>query len=219
MKKALVIVDVQHDFCPKGALPVKDGDKIVPIINSLISKFNITVTTQDWHPKDHVSFSDQPKYQDGSWPAHCIKETIGAQIHIGLQLKPENIFVHKGQDKEVEEYSGFEGFVYNYLKELKLHDKEAKYRKYGPSDRLAVVLDQREVDEVYICGLATDYCVKATALSSIKEGFNTFVVLDACRGVFEDTTEAAIKEMERAGVQIVESGNLNVQPEPEFYCI
>ncbi len=201
--KALIIVDVQNDFCPDGALAVKHGDTIIPTINELIPQFPIIVTTQDWHPPDHCSFSPEPKFVDGSWPVHCVAGTRGAMIHpkliIGNGLGTgavEHLFVHKGMDKDVEQYSGFDGFVLDWMKEASGH-------AYGENDNLASVLKKKNVDEVYICGLATDFCVKATAFGALGRGFKTTVIINACAGVTAYTSMAAIEDMRALGIQIL----------------
>ncbi|NLZ43356.1 MAG: nicotinamidase [Clostridia bacterium] len=181
MAKALIVVDLQNDFCPGGALGVAGGDEIVPVINRLVKSFDIVVYTRDWHPPNHVSFAENPQFIDKSWPAHCVAGTPGADFHPDLLVRPDGIIVNKGTDPAVEAYSGFQ------------------------DTGLAEKLQARQVDTVYITGLATDYCVKATALDAVKAGFRTFVVANACRGVDvpPGTVEKALAEMGEAGVAIV----------------
>lgn len=181
MAKALIVVDLQNDFCPGGALGVAGGDEIVPVINRLVNSFATVVYTRDWHPPNHVSFAENPQFIDKSWPAHCVAGTPGADFHPALLVRPDGIIVDKGTDPAVEAYSGFQG------------------------TGLAEKLRARQVDTVYITGLATDYCVKATALDAVKAGFRTFVVANACRGVDvpPGTVEKALAEMGEAGVAIV----------------
>ncbi|HHU82494.1 MAG TPA: nicotinamidase [Firmicutes bacterium] len=181
MAKALIVVDLQNDFCPGGALGVAGGDEIIPVINRLINSFAVVVYTRDRHPENHVSFAENPQFTDKSWPPHCVAGTPGADFHRDLLVRPDAIIVDKGTDPEVEAYSGFQ------------------------DTGLAEKLQARQVDTVYITGLATDYCVKATALDALKAGFRTFVVANACRGVDSPpgTVEKALNELRAAGVEIV----------------
>lgn|SRR5690554_2458434 len=181
MKKALIVVDVQNDFCPGGALGVAGGDEIIPVINRLVSSFDIVVYTRDRHPENHVSFAETPQFTDNSWPPHCVEGTSGADFHPGLVVRPDGLIIDKGSDPEVEAYSGFQ------------------------DTGLAEKLRARQVDTVYITGLATDYCVKATALDALKAGFRTLVVANACQGVNSPpgTVERALHELREAGVEIV----------------
>lgn len=180
-KDALVVVDLQSDFCPGGALAVPDGDKIVPVINRLIPKFEKVFTTQDWHPVDHISF----KAQGGTWPPHCVVGTSGADFHPDLKVEGA-IRIHKGEESDREAYSGFQGT-----------DLEDRLKDEG-------------VKRIFICGLATDYCVKATVLDGIKSGFEVAVVADAVKGVEvkPGDSAAAIESMEDAGATIIDSGSL-----------
>jgi nicotinamidase/pyrazinamidase len=178
MHSALILVDVQNDFCPGGSLAVPSGDEVVPVLNDLAEHFDTVVTTQDWHPAQHCSFREQ----GGPWPAHCVAESPGAALHAGLQARPAHQ-VLKGTLPERDAYSGFDG------------------------TELAQWLRQREIDTVFIGGLATDYCVKATALDAITAGLRTFVVTDACRGVEvrPGDSERAFREMLEAGARLVHS--------------
>ena len=155
MAKALIVVDLQNDFCPGGALGVAGGDEIVPVINRLVNSFATVVYTRDWHPPNHVSFAENPQFIDKSWPAHCVAGTPGADFHPALLVRPDGIIVDKGTDPAVEAYSGFQG------------------------TGLAEKLRARQVDTVYITGLATDYCVKANVFDAPAAGFRTFVVATA----------------------------------------
>jgi nicotinamidase/pyrazinamidase len=204
MKKALIIVDVQNDFCPNGALAVNGGDEVVPVINDIMSKFEMVIATQDWHPKNHGSFAsvqNKPAFSMGElngqpqvmWPDHCIQATHGSDFHPDLKVDfdTHRIFF-KGMDKNVDSYSGF-------------YDNNGK----NPTG-LAAYLEVNDVEEVYICGLATDYCVKFTALDCVSEGFKTFVIADACRAVEmnEGDSSKAFEEMNNKGVTIVNSKNI-----------
>ena len=181
---ALILVDIQNDFCPGGALAVREGDRIVPLVNELQKQFELVVATKDWHPLNHSSFS--------IWPPHCIQGGKGAELAGGLETERiEKVFL-KGIDQAVDSYSGF-------------FDNEHK-RSTGLGD----YLKERGISQVFIVGLATDYCVKFTALDAIALGFKTTVIADACRGVNVNPgdSERAIEEMEAAGVAITESNHV-----------
>ncbi|MCP4644390.1 MAG: nicotinamidase [bacterium] len=177
---AIIVVDVQNDFCPGGALGVTGGDAIVPVINGLLMKFEHFVFTRDWHPQDHCSFSDEPEFIDGSWPVHCVQDSPGAAFHGDLHVPLNATVVSKATDAEAEEYSSFQ------------------------ASSLAEDLRAKGVTRVFVCGLATDYCVRATALDALKEGFDVIVLEDACRGVDvpAGSAQAAIDEMRQAGVTV-----------------
>lgn len=174
---SLIIVDVQKDFCPGGALAVPEGDKVIPPLMKYIEKFSqkglFIVATRDWHPRKHKSF----KEFGGIWPVHCVQKTEGADFHPDLKLPKKTKIISKATKVNKEAYSGFEGT------ELK---KELKKRK---------------VKRIFVGGLATDYCVKNTVLDGIKAGFFTFLLLDAIKSVDVNPGdgERAIKEMLDAG--------------------
>ena len=157
---ALIVVDVQRDFMPGGALPVPDGDRVVGPLNEYIVLFERrglpVFFTRDWHPKDHISF----KGYGGIWPPHCVQDTEGAMFHPDLKIPSDNKFIiSKGTSKDFDAYSGFQGTV------------------------LADLLRERGVKRVFVGGVATDYCVKNTVIGAINEGFGAFLLLDAIRGV------------------------------------
>lgn len=183
---ALIVVDVQNDFLPGGALAVEDGNRVVPEINRLLPLFRHTVFTRDWHPVDHVSFADAPEFRDGSWPPHCVQGTDGARFHPDLKVPEDALVVSKGDDPAVEAYSGFQATAVD----------------------LAAWLRERRVERVYVAGLATDYCVLQTALDARRAGFDTVVLEDAIRGVAPDTTRDALEELRRAGVGITSAAAL-----------
>ncbi len=172
---ALIVVDVQNDFCPGGALPVPGGEGVVRVINPLQMKFQKIYFTRDWHPQDHCSFSDEPTYTDGSWPAHCVQDSPGAEFHGSLHIPSDATIISKGADPNEEAYSGFQG------------------------TSLAQQLQKAGVKRVFVAGLATDFCVWATVLDAIKLGFETVLVEDACRGVDDEGTVRALSEMRTAG--------------------
>ncbi len=181
---ALIIVDIQNDFCPGGALGVANGDAVVRVINHIMDNFEHLVFSRDWHPQDHCSFSDTPEYRDGSWPVHCVQDSPGAEFHGDLRVPLDAVFVCKATDPDVEAYSVFSGT--GLLEELR----------------------RRKVTRIFLAGLATDYCVRFSALEALKLGFETYVVVDACRGVAEETTRTALAEMKEAGVAFCASGEI-----------
>lgn len=183
--KVLVVVDYQNDFLPGGALAVKDGDKIVTAINRVAQAFKVNVFTRDWHPIDHCSFAKEfSEYKDGSWPIHCVQDTNGAQISPNIDHRYITKIFNKGMDKDFEEYSGASGnnedgaYLWGWL-----------YLQVEDSDDL----------EVYVAGLATDYCVQATVLDLIDHGFKTYLLVDAVAAVSEETGEIAMDVMKKAG--------------------
>jgi nicotinamidase/pyrazinamidase len=202
--KALIIVDVQNDFCPGGALAVQNGDMTVPVINSILPAFDAVVATQDWHPRDHGSFAvnhlgaqvgqviDLGGLPQVLWPIHCVQETPGAQFHPDLDISGLDGVFQKGLDPLVDSYSGF-------------FDNGHRH-----ATGLGDFLKARGIAQVYICGLATDYCVKWTALDAIALGFETFVIADATRGVnlSPNDSENALLEVSAAGGNVVVSNQI-----------
>ncbi len=178
--KALIVVDVQNDFCPGGALAVTDGDKVIDPINELSKQFEADglpiIFTRDWHPANHLSF----KENGGIWPPHCIAGTPGAAFHPNLYFPSVAFLVSKATEPDMEAYSGFQG------------------------TGLASWLRQIDVDELVVAGLATDYCVKNTVIDAIKLGFKVTLALNAIKAVNVNPTdgETAINEMKSLGVQI-----------------
>lgn len=202
-KKVLIIVDMQNDFCPGGALAVKEGDQIVVLINKLQSKFDLVVATQDWHPRNHKSFARNNGKKVGEvielnglkqilWPDHCVQGTEGAELRKDLDTAKIQKIFQKGTDPNIDSYSGF--FDNGHKK----------------ATGLGEYLKKQGVDSVYIVGLATDYCVKFTALDAVELGFKTYLIQDACRGVNlqKDDADHAIQEMKAKGVVIVNSDTL-----------
>jgi nicotinamidase/pyrazinamidase len=176
--RALVIVDFQNDFCPGGALAVPDGDAIAPRLNDLAGSgaYDVVVATRDWHPPDHGSFAES----GGPWPVHCVAGTPGAELHHALDPTPIEAVVDKGQARDTEGYSGFEG------------------------TELAALLHERDVEHVTVVGLATDYCVKNTALDALREGFAVTVDSTATRGVEVELgdSQRALDEVRAAGASV-----------------
>ena len=200
--RALILVDIQNDFCPGGALAVADGDAVVSIANRLMTTVDLVVATQDWHPENHGSFvSNNPGRQvfdladlgglpQVMWPAHCVQWTGGAQFHPGLNTRRIARVFPKGTDPTIDSYSGF--------------FDNGKRKATG----LGEWLKTQAVDEVLICGLATDYCVKATAIDAAQLGFRTVLIEDACRGVSMKATDIpdALAAMLQAGVTVKNIG-------------
>jgi nicotinamidase/pyrazinamidase len=197
--KVLVLVDLQADFLPGGALAVPDGDLVVPIVNSMQMAFPLVVATQDWHPANHGSFAanhpgkkpfeqiDLNGLPQTLWPVHCVQDTPGAALAPDLKRERIAKIFQKGTDPGIDSYSGF---------------FDNGHRK---STGLGEWLKEQAVTEVFVCGLATDYCVKFTALDAVQAGFTTSLIEDACRGVTlrPDDVKNAIADMKAAGVRIV----------------
>ena len=182
----LIVEDVQKDFCAGGSLPVPDGDKVVPVINRLQELFTTVIFTRDWHPPGHVSFAANPQFKDGSWPRHCLAGADGAAFHPQLQVPLHATIINKGTKKERESYSAFD------------------------MGDLAENLRHQQIERIFVVGLATNYCVKATVLAALKEGFQVVVVADACRGIDvpAGAVQKALDEMADAGAMIVNSNQL-----------
>jgi nicotinamidase/pyrazinamidase len=199
--RALIIVDIQNDFCPGGALPVSRGNEIIPLVNGISRKFATVVVTQDWHPANHVSFAsnhegmkpyDQLEINGINqvlWPDHCIAGTEGARLHPHLNTDRANIIIRKGTTPGLDSYSAF--------------FENDRITKTG----LSGYLNSLEIEEVFLCGLATDYCVFYSAMDAMRAGFKTQVVLDACRGINvpEGSLESVIEEMKVHGIQVINS--------------
>ena len=178
--KALIIADIQYDFLPGGALGVPDGDKIIPVVNELQKKFQLVVATQDWHPVGHRSFAsahEGKKVMETTmlgdteqilWPDHCVQGTKGAAIAKEMSLNDVEVIFRKGMDKEIDSYSAF-------------YDNEHK-----KSTGLGDFLRGKGVTEVYVSGLAGDFCVAYTALDALKEGFDTYLIEDATKPIDRD---------------------------------
>ncbi len=202
--RALILVDIQNDFCPGGHLEVPEGNQVVPIANALMDRFDLVVATQDWHPANHGSFAaNHPWRKPGQvidlnglpqvlWPIHCVQESFGAEFVQALDAdKIGHVFV-KGTDPEIDSYSGF-------------YDNGHR-KATGMGD----FLKEKGVDTVYVMGLATDYCVKFTALDAVALGFKTWLIEDGCRGVNLNAgdVEQAIADMRSGGVEVVNSSEV-----------
>lgn len=202
--RVLVVVDVQNDFMPGGALAVPDGYEVIPVINRIMDRFDLVVATQDWHPPEHASFASN---HDGAevgdvidlegldqvlWPDHCVQTTEGAALVNTLKSAPIEAIFRKGCEPEIDTYSGF---------------YDNGHRK---STGLGDYLRGKGVESVWIAGVATDYCVQATALDARELGFETYLIEDGCRGVElnDGDIAEAIEEMREAGVHVVGSSDV-----------
>ena len=199
--KAIVLVDIQNDFLPTGALPVPRGDEVVAVANQVSPRFDLVVATQDWHPADHGSFAvNHPGKRPGEvidlhglrqilWPAHCVQGTRGAEFAPGLDTSRVARVFRKGTDPAIDSYSGF---------------FDNGHRK---STGLGEWLREQGTKEIYVLGLATDYCVRYTALDAVELGFKTYLVEDGSRGVElrPGDVDAAIDEMRSKGIKVVQS--------------
>jgi nicotinamidase/pyrazinamidase len=197
---ALIVVDAQYDFLPGGALAVAGGDEILPLVNRLTRAFAQVVFTQDWHPPGHASFASSHPGKapfetielaygpQRLWPDHCVQGSRGAELHVSLDLNRANLILRKGANALVDSYSAF---------------VEADGHT---STGLAAMLHARNVGRVFLCGLATDFCVAFSALDARSAGFDTFVIEDACRGIdAEGSLAAAWARMATAGVEKLNS--------------
>lgn len=197
---ALLIVDVQNDFCPGGALEVPNGDAIVPTINELSESFDHVIQTQDWHPDGHSSFASShedknpydtiqmPYGEQVLWPDHCIQGSEGAEFHPKLNTTRSQLIIRKGFRKNIDSYSAF----YE-------NDNSTKTGLTG-------YLKDRDIDTLYVAGLATDFCVKWSVVDGCKEGFKVTVIKDAVRGIdIEGSVDQAWEEMEEAGANVISS--------------
>jgi nicotinamidase/pyrazinamidase len=200
---ALIIIDVQNDFCPGGALAVADGDAVVPVINRLIPRFGMRVLTQDWHPQDHASFAaNHPGAAPFSmtemsygpqvlWPTHCVQGSKGADFHDDLQTDGAAVVIRKGFKPEIDSYSAF------------------FENDHTTPTGLAGYLRERGVSSIVVAGLATDFCVRYSAVDAAKLGFEVTLVEDACRAIDMDgSLAAAMAEMNERNIRIVQSDDL-----------
>lgn len=202
-KKALLIVDIQNDFCPGGALAVPEGDAVIPIINGISGRFEKVVATQDWHPEDHMSFAVQHGLKEYDvitlkgieqvlWPVHCVPGTWGAEFHKDFDTRPIDLIIRKGTNREIDSYSTF----------LENDKKTATGLHY--------YLKGLEIEKIYLSGLATDYCVYFSAIDARNYGFDVHVIIDATRGIDvpKGSIEKAIQHMKERGVHIISHDKL-----------
>ena len=196
--EALIIIDIQNDFCPGGALAVENGDEVVRAINTLSKPFRTRLLTQDWHPADHRSFAsnhpggetfssvDMPYGPQILWPDHCVQGTPGAEFHKDLETHGADLIVRKGFRAAIDSYSAF------------------FENDHATPTGLAGYLRDRDIDRLYMAGLATDFCVRFSAVDAARLGFDVTVIQDACRAIdLDGSLAAAMKDMEEHGVKVV----------------
>jgi nicotinamidase/pyrazinamidase len=197
MEEALIVIDLQNDFCPGGALAVAGGDEILPLVNDMIRRFDHVVLTQDWHPAGHSSFASEhpgknpfetvamPYGEQTLWPDHCIQGNVGAAFHPGLEWTKAELVIRKGFRKEIDSYSAF-------------FENDHK----TPTG-LAGYLKERGISKVTLAGLATDFCVAYSALDAVRSGFTAIVAMEACRAIDLGGSLATMTErMKAAGVRL-----------------
>ncbi|MDK7676837.1 isochorismatase family protein [Rothia aeria] len=204
MAKALIIVDVQNDFCAGGALATDRGAKVAALISEYVEdnhhRYEAVVATQDWHIDPGAHFSDTPDFVD-SWPVHCVANTEGAEIHPNLDTDYIEAYFRKGRYEAA--YSGFEGLQAPEESVMTgEHEPGATLDDEGPKTPLADWLDEREIQDVDIVGIATDYCVLATAKDAVDAGYETRVLIDLTAPVHEDKLDEVITKMEDEGITV-----------------
>ncbi len=203
-ENALIMTDIQLDFCPGGALAVNEGHQIIPVVNAIAPKFDKIIATQDWHPPGHLSFAANHPGKNNYdmvelggvpqilWPTHCVQGTPGADFHPDLDLRPVDLVIRKGSNPRIDSYSTF----------LE-NDKNTRTGLDGYLKGLGIT-------QLFFTGLATDYCVFYSAVDAVNLGFEVFVILDACRGVDvpEHNVETAKQQMVQHGITLIHSGEL-----------
>lgn len=204
--KALILVDLQKDFCPGGSLAVSEGDQVMAIANRLQPFFELVVASKDWHPEGHISFaSSHPNQKMGDmievdgfkqelWPEHCLQDQAGADFHPLLDSSLIQKIVYKGTNPKIDSYSAF-------------YDNEHQL-----STGLGEYLRENNINDLYLMGLATDYCVKYSCLDALKLGFQVTIIEDGCRGVElkRGNVSKALQEMQEAGAHIIQSSECEV---------
>jgi nicotinamidase/pyrazinamidase len=202
--RTLLLIDVQNDFMPFGSLPVAQGDEVVPVANAVAPRFDLVVATQDWHPAGHASFaSSHPNKVPGDvievsglaqvlWADHCVQHSPGASFHSDLDVANVDHVVRKGSDLRIDSYSAF--FDNNRVKDT----------------GLAAYLREAGADDVWVMGLATDYCVRFSVMDALREGFRVVLLADGCRavGLSPDDGDRAVADMQEAGCRIAFSGEV-----------
>jgi len=181
---ALLVVDIQYDFLPNGALHVPAGDQVIPVTNRLIEAANqakaLIIASRDWHPTNHSSF----QAFGGPWPPHCVQESPGAKFHADVRFPPHTLIISKATEPDQEAYSAFAG-------------------QTADGQALVDILQQHHIKRVIICGLALDYCVKASSLDAIKQGFETVIIESATRAINQEDGQEAIRVLKSFGAQII----------------
>ena len=189
--RALLIVDMQNDFMPGGSLAVPDAELLIPGINAMIGKFKHVIASQDWHPKQHSSFKSNSS--EGIWPEHCVQDSYGAEFAPGLDQVQFSKVIQKGMNPQIDSYSAFFDNDHKSQTGLDSHLKE------------------RGIDELYICGVATDYCVKWSVLDALELGYQVYLIQDLCAGINlqNDDCKKAFNEMHSSGAKIVQSSEID----------
>lgn len=185
MKTALIVVDLQYDFLPGGALPIHDGDKIIHPLILAAREVDLVIASRDWHPKDHVSFKHAEYFGGDRWPPHCVQDTRGALVHPRIR-RLANFTVSKGMDPNQDAYSAFTG------------------RTLRPARSLEDILHAQGIQQVVVGGLALDFCVRWTALDANGLGFDTIVPLDCTAALTDEGRQETLEAFERAGVRTVD---------------
>lgn len=203
--KVLLAIDIQNDFCPGGQLGVPEGDRIIPVVNRLSEQFDHMILTQDWHPADHSSFASshagkepyetiQMPYGDQVlWPDHCVQNSDGAAFHPELDTERAEVIIRKGFRRDVDSYSAF-------------FENDQKTQT-----GLAGYLRERGFTDIYVCGLATDFCVRWSVLDGRNEGFRMHVVEDGVKGIdLDGSVDQAWREMKEVGAEVIRSGDIDL---------
>ena len=186
---ALLLIDLQNDFCPGGRLAVPNGDDVIKVANALMPYFKVIIATQDWHPHNHSSF-------ESTWPVHCVQNSVGAQFHADLRSESITNIIQKGTDVLIDSYSAF-------------YDN-AHLKSTGLTDWLR----KKNISTLYVMGLATDYCVKFSVLDAISDGFTVYVITDGCRGINleKHDIENALHQMQDKGAYLIQSSHIMSKP-------
>mgnify|MGYP001345544869 CR=1 FL=1 len=199
LNEALIVIDIQNDFCQGGALEVPGADQIIDKSNKLINRFDQVILTQDWHPYNHISFATQHKDKQPFdiieldygkqtlWPDHCIQGSHGAKFHDKLNTQAAKLIIRKGYNKNIDSYSAF--------------FENDKYTSTG----LKGYINEKKIDKVYFIGLALDVCVKDSAIDSINSGIQTYVVEDLCKGLSKQTSDDSLDLMNKSEINIINS--------------
>ena len=191
-KSALLVIDLQNDFCTGGAIEVPNFLNIIPIINRIKSKFDVVIFSKDWHPSDHSSFIKQ----GGKWPPHCVQFTNGADIHPAVDInKDKDFIIHKGTDANYDSYSAF----YNS-------------KEIGSRSQLHRLLEEHNINNLFVCGIAAEYCVYSTLLDAVKDvylSYKCYLIKDATIGLDEDKIQKCYTHLQKLGVKIIKADDIN----------
>ena len=189
-KSALLVIDLQNDFCTGGPIEIPHFLSIIPVINRIRNRFDVVVFSKDWHPVDHMSFVDN----GGRWPPHCIQSTNGANIHPAVDITDKDYIIHKGTDSNYDAYSAF----YNS-------------KEIGSKSALHRILDENDVNNLYVCGIGAEYCVYSTLLDAIRNkhaNYKCYLVKDATVGLDDDKIQRCYMRLQKLGVRIVRADDI-----------